>query len=256
MDYLVYAYLQLGDNQKANEQYEYLKTFKKVYPASFIISYTAAAIPARLALENKDWKAAANLEKPGLETDWDNMPWQESILYFARAMGAVRQGDVPTAQNELAKLIANREKLIEAEDAYKENQVHIQIKTIEAWIAHANKNQSAAIALMREAAEMEYATSKHPVTPGEVLPAGELLGDLLLAANKPAEALKVYEYDLKLHPNRFNGIYGAASAANKSGNKKLAAKYFRQLVELTENSATTRQEVVQAKEFLRTINEI
>ncbi|MEB2776782.1 hypothetical protein SYJ56_15760 [Algoriphagus sp. D3-2-R+10] len=256
MDYLVYAYLQVGDNQQANAQYEYLKTFKKVYPVNFKVAYTAAAIPARIALENKNWKAAANLEKPVLNLDWNMMPWQESILYFARAMGAVRQGDVPTAQKELANLLANREKLIQANDLYKANQVHIQIKTIEAWIALANENQSTAIALMREAAEMEYGTNKHPVTPGEILPAGELLGDLLLTSNQPAEALKTYEYDLKQHPNRFNGIYGAASAAKSSGNTKLTEIYFRQLVELTKNSKVDRPEVVEAKEYLRTLNEI
>lgn len=154
------------------------------------------------------------------------------------------------------KDIARCPTLIQADDAYKANQVHIQIKTIEAWIALANENQSTAIAIMREAAEMEYGTNKHPVTPGEVLPAGELLGDLLLTANQPAEALKTYEYDLKQHPNRFNGIYGAASAAKSSGNTKLTVMYFKQLVELTKNSKVDRPEVVEAKEFLRTLNEI
>ncbi|MEB2781435.1 hypothetical protein U3A58_13625 [Algoriphagus sp. C2-6-M1] len=255
MDYLVYAYLQIGDNQQAIAQYEYLKTIRKVFPVNFKVAYTAAAIPARIALENKNWEAAANLEKPILTLDWNMMPWQESIVYFARAMGAVRQGDVPTAQKELANLLANREQLIQADDAYKANQVHIQIKIIEAWIALANENQSTAIALMREAAEMEYSTNKHPVTPGEVLPAGELLGDLLMATNQPAEALKAYEYDLKQHPNRLNGIYGAASAADKTGIKKLATKYFRQLVELTKNANVDRPEVVEAKEYLRTLNE-
>lgn len=256
MDYLVYAYLQIGDNQQAIAQYEYLKTFRKVFPVNFKVAYTAAAIPARIALENKNWEAAAHLEMPLLNLDWNKMPWQESIVYFARAMGAVRQGDVSTAQKELAHLLANREKLILADDAYKANQVHIQIKTIKAWIALANEYQATAITLMREAAEMEYDTNKHPVTPGEVLPAGEVLGDLLLAANKPAEALEAYEYDLKQHPNRFNGIYGAASAANKSRNKELATKYFRQLVELTKNAKVDRPEVVEAKVYLRSQNEI
>lgn len=256
MDYLVYAYLQIGDNQQAIAQYEYLKTFKKVFPVNFKVAYTAAAIPARIALENKNWEAAAHLEMPLLNLDWNMMPWQESIVYFARAMGAVRQGDVSTAQKELTHLLANREKLIKADDDYKANQVLIQVKTIEAWIALANENQATAITFMREATEMEYGTNKHPVTPGEVLPAGELLGDLLLAANQPAEALKAYEYDLKQHPNRFNGIYGAASAANKSGNEELATKYFRQLVELTKNAKVDRPEVVEAKKYLRTQNEI
>ncbi|MGK7392136.1 MAG: tetratricopeptide repeat protein [Candidatus Cyclobacteriaceae bacterium M2_1C_046] len=250
MDYLVYAYLQTGNNQKANEQHEYLKTFKKVFPANFKVAYTAAAIPARIALENKNWEAASKLGMPTLELDWNIVPWQESILFFTRAMGNVRQGNIPATQKELDKLIANRNKLIQAEDLYKANQVQIQIKTIEAWIAFANGKIDVAVILMREAAEMEYNTNKHPVTPGEVLPAGELLGDLLLAANQPAQALKAYEYDLKQHPNRFNGIYGAASAASRSGDEKLAKKYFGQLIELTTNSGTDRKEVIEAKEFM------
>lgn len=256
MDYLVYAYLQVGDNQKAIEQYEYFKTFKKVFPENFKVAYTAAAIPARIALENKNWEEASNLGKPTLELDWSKAPWQESILYFARAMGFIRLGDIPSTQKELTKMTAKRQKLVEADDSYKANQVQIQIRTIEAWINFVKGNPSEAIALMREAAEMEYATNKHPVTPGEVLPAGELLADLLLAADKPGEALKAYEHDLRQHPNRFNGIYGAATAASKLGNHTLAANYFRQLVELTKNSGSDRKEVTRAKEYLRTRNEI
>lgn len=256
MDYLVYAYLQIGDNSKAMEQYEYLKTFKKVFPENFKVAYSAAAIPARIALENKNWEEASKLEKPTLELDWSKEPWQESILYFARAMGFIHLGDIPSTQKELTRMIANREKLVQADDSYKANQIQIQIKTVEAWIDFVSGNTAGAIALMREAAELEYATNKHPVTPGEVLPAGELLGDLLLAANQPGKALNAYEYDLKRHPNRFNAIYGAATAANTLGNKKLAATYFRQLVELTKNSRVDRMEVTKAKEYVSTINEI
>lgn len=251
MDYLVYAYLQVGDNEKAIEQYEYLKNIKKVHPENFKVAYTVAAIPARIALENKNWEEASKLEKPGLQLDWSKEPWQESILYFAKAMGSIRLGDIP--QKELDKMAANREKLLEADDAYKANQVEIQIKTIEAWIEFVKGNKAEAIALMREAAAMEYATNKHPVTPGEVLPAGELLGDLLLAADQPHEALKAYEYDLKHHPNRFNGIYGAAVAARKIRNNQLAANYFKQLVELTKDSKVERKEVTEAKEYLSTV---
>lgn len=252
MDYLVYAYLQKGDMQKAYDEFEYLKSFKKVFPVNFKVAYTAAAIPARIALESRNWKEAAILQKPGMVLDWNLMPWQESILIYARAMGSIRMGNIKDSKIELEKLIANRQKLLKEEDAYKANQVNIQIKTIEAWIALAENQVPEAIEEMRKAAEMEYNTNKHPVTPGEVLPAGEVLGDMLLVVDQPEEALVAFEYDLKQHPNRFNGIFGAATAARNSGQKELANSYFKQLIELGNDSE--RPEMAIAKAYLKKIN--
>ncbi|QNL22211.1 hypothetical protein HZR84_09770 [Hyphobacterium sp. CCMP332] len=253
MDYLVYAYLQVGNNQKAIEQYEYMKTFKKVFPANFKIAYTGAAIPSRIALENKNWSEAAKLELPSMEIDWDNFPWEKSILRFARAIGSVRSGDVAAAEKELAILQANQKKLIDLKDEYKANQIEIQIKTIQAWISFAKGAENESIALMQEAATNEYNTSKHPVTPGEVLPAGELLGDLLLELKKPEDALKAFEYDLSQHPNRFNGLYGAGIAAIRIGDVDKANKYFGLLLELTKDSPTERKEIEYAKKYLTII---
>lgn len=249
MDYLVYAYLQTGDNAKALEQYEYLKTFKKVFPVNFKIAYTAAAIPSRIALENKNWAEAAQLEMPALAIDWKKFPWQRSILHFARAMGAVRSGDITSAEKELSVLKVNKTELLESQEMYQANQVQIQMNIIQAWIAYAKGEKKQAIELMEEAANMEYNTSKHPVTPGEVLPAGELLGDLLLAFNNPTEALKVYESDLLQHPNRFNGIYGAAMAAKATGNHKKATAYFELL--LAQSPHSERTEIKTAREHLK-----
>ena len=103
---------------------------------------------------------------------------------------------------------------------------------------------------MRIAAEMESKTSKHPVTPGELIPADELLGDMLLTLNNPQEALEAYEVNLKGHPNRFNGIYGAAIASKLSGDNEKAKLYFEQLIELTKHSKSDRPELVEAKAFL------
>ncbi|WPP49059.1 tetratricopeptide repeat protein [Catalinimonas niigatensis] len=254
MDYLVYAYLQMGENEKALEQYEYLKTFKKVFPVNFKVAYTAAAIPARIALENKNWEQAAKLELPPIQMDWNSFPWQKGLLHFARAMGAIRLGDKVSAETELALLHTFHQELLEQKDAYKANQILIQIKIIQAWIQFENGKQEEALALMQEARQMEYNTAKHPVTPGEVLPAGELLGDLLLAMNKPTDALEAYEEDLKRHPNRFNGVYGAAVAARAIGNKEKANRYFQLLLSLTKNansnSNSNRKEIAEAKAFL------
>jgi tetratricopeptide (TPR) repeat protein len=165
-------------------------------------------------------------------------------------LGSIRLGDVTSTRKELNILKSNRQELLDLADEYKANQVQIQIKSIQAWTAWAEGKESDALSLMEEAMQMEYNTAKHAVTPGEVLPAGELYGDLLITLDKPEEALKVYEYDLLQHPNRFNGIYGAAIAAKKSGNSEKAAMYFRQLLELTENSMTERKEIEEAKKYL------
>lgn len=252
MDYLVYAYLQKGDNKKAMEQNEYLNTIKDVYPLNFKDAYAISAIPARIALENKNWEKAANLELSTIEFPWETFPWQKSILHFARALGASHIGDISKAENEIAILELLHENLIKADNQYQANQVMIQLKTSKAWLNFAQGKNDEAISLMSEAANMEDNTAKHPVTPCEIIPARELLGDLLLALNKPAEALKVYEIDLQYHPQRFNGIYGAATASRMNGNQKAAKAYFERLVKQTESVNTDRPEIREAKEFLNT----
>ena len=248
--YLVYAYLQTGNNTQANEQYEYVKTFKEIFPPNFKIAYTFSAIPSRIALENKDWKKATKLELlPSLEIPWEKFPWETSILIFAKALGFAHTGDVNAAESELQKLVDNHQKLVDV-DTYKANQVLIQIKAAQAWIHLVKGDEAEALSLMKLAAKMESETSKHPVTPGEVLPADELLGDMLLALKKPVEALAAYEVNLIGHPNRFNGLYGAAVASKQSGNIKKAKQYFEQLLELTKNTDSDRIEILEAKKFV------
>jgi tetratricopeptide (TPR) repeat protein len=254
MDYLVYAYLQVGDNTNATAQYDYLRSFKKIFPVNFKVAYTAAAIPARIALENRDWQTAASLELPLSELiPWEDYPWQRSILNFARAMGSIRLGDIATAEEELAVLNANRETLLSLGEAYQANQVAIQIMTIQAWIQNGKGDTEEALKRMSMAVEMENQTTKHPVTPGEVLPAGELLGDLLLEMGLYEEALQAFEADLNLHPNRFNGIYGAALAARQTGNSEKAKTYYRKLLDITKNVNSTRKELLEASTYAKTM---
>lgn len=251
MDYLVYAYLQLGNNEKVKEQNDYLKSMKKVFPPNhFAVAYTANAIPARIALENRQWTEAANLQKPKLEFDWEAFPWEQSILHFARAIGSARSSDIASAEKELSIIKSLHAQLTEMGDEYKTNQVLIEIKTTQAWIQFAKGNHEEAISLMTMATDMEDNTSKHPVTPGEVLPARELLGDMFLEMNKPMDALEAYELELIGRPGRFNGIYGAASAAKQLGNHEKATLYFNMLLRLTENSNSDRPEIEEAKEFI------
>ena len=251
MGYLVYSYLQTGDNANALEQYNYLKSFEEVFPPNFKIAYTAAAIPARIAIENKNWEEAAKIELPSnLGLAWESFPWQKAILHFTRAMGAIHTSDLKLAKNEIILLKSFQRELVALDDAYKANQVGIQIKTAEAWYALAKGNEEEALLAMKMAVTMESKTSKHPVTPGEVIPADELFADMLMALKKPQQALAAYELNLKRRPNRFNGIYGAAIAAKKSGNQEKANQYFKKLIALTKNSNSTRSEVEEAKKFI------
>lgn len=255
MGYLVYAYLQTGNNKLAYEQYNYLKTFKEIFPPNFKIAYTAAAIPARLAVENKNWKEASSIALPEkLEITWEEFPWQAALLHFAKALGNIHTNNLASAQNELDVLRSFQQKLIALHDAYKADQVAIQIKTIEAWIQLQKGNQDEAILLMTTAADMESMTSKHPVTPGEILPADELLADMYLTVNKPQEALAAYELNLERRPNRFNGIYGAAIAAKEIGDMAKATRYFKQLLKQTENVVSDRPELNEARAFLENNN--
>jgi tetratricopeptide (TPR) repeat protein len=214
MDYLVYAYLQIGDNEKAKEQLKRLQSFKKIFPINFKVAYASAAIPSRIALENRNWKEAATLPFSSI-IDWENFPWEKSILHFTRALGQVRSGDIPSAEKEKAELQRMHDKLVAAGETYKANQVKIQLSSIQAWIYLASGRKAEALSLMKEAATMEYNTTKHSVTPGEVVPAGELLGDMLMQMNEPAQALKAYEFDLTQHPNRLNGLKGVAKAKSE-----------------------------------------
>jgi len=255
IDYLVYAYLQAGDNINAEKQYELIKEMKTFHPAGILAAiYPITSIPSRLALENKDWKRAASLELPQIDLDWNKFPWQEAILHFAKALGTAHTNDFDAAENEIEILQQLKQNLIDQKDVTEIifiEQVAIQIKTAEAWLAFKKGNKKEGLVLMKEAAIMESKTSKHPVTPGDVLPADELYGDMLMAAHNYSDALTVYETSLKIHPNRFNGLYGAALAAKKSENKEKANLYFNQLLELTKNSNSDRKEINKAKEFVK-----
>ena len=144
-----------------------------------------------------------------------------------------------------------QQELVDQNEQYEANQVMIQVISSQAWIQFAKGNKEEALARMKEAADKEDSTEKHPITPGEVLPARELLGDMLLAMNESSQALEAYELDLEEHPNRFNGIYGAAVAAKGLGDDEKTTKYFNMLLTLTEASNNDRPEVKEAREFVR-----
>lgn len=250
LDYVVYAYLQKGENDSAKKQLDYLETITAVYPVNFKVAYAFAAMPSRYILENRMWKEAANLTITPKNFPWQNFPWQEAIFHFARLMGAAHTGRFTVANEALQQLNRIRDTLTNRKDNYSANQVAIQIKTGEAWMQLAAGKHNDALTLMQLAADMEDKTGKHPVTPGEVLPARELLGDMLLQVNKPAEALQAYKLDLQTHPNRFNALYGAAIAAEKTGDAQTATLYFQQLTTVIGNAGSNRMEAKKANAAL------
>ena len=253
LDYLVYAYLQLGDNAKAQAEMNKMKNIKEVFPADhFASAYALIAVPSRLAIENKNWELATQLELPKTKLDWDKAHWPKAMLHFSRALGFSNTGNSAAAEKELKSLIILRDKLNDAKNTYESGQVTIQIEAVRGWIEYSKGNSNKAIEYMKLASDLESKTSKAAVTPGEIIPADELLADLYLALNKPKQALESYEQNLKGHPYRFNGIYGAAKAAEKLNDIRLAVYYFDQLVKLSADTNSSRPEISEAKEFLAT----
>ncbi len=230
MDYLVYAYLQKGEDSLAKERVDHLRTIRQVDPVNFKVAYAFAASPARYFLEKRMWKEAADMEIYPPCFPWEKFPWQKAIIHFTRLLGAVHEHRMDEAKKELENLrslqvVLSKEKNTSREAA----QVTVQINTGEAW--------------MKAAADMEDGTEKHPVTPGEIIPARELLGDMLLDMNKPAEALEAYKSVLQTHPNRFNGLYSVGLAAQRSGNKEEAKMYFQKLLNSIGTSNSKRSEL-------------
>jgi tetratricopeptide (TPR) repeat protein len=251
LDYLVYAYLQKGQDDLATKQFDYVQTINEAYPASSITAYAFAAIPARYFLERKMWKEAATVPLHPANFAWEKFPWQEAIIHFTRVMGTVNTNQIKEAKTELDKLKLLYDKLAKQPDkALEAPQVAVQVKTAEAWIKYKLGNHEQALDLMMAAADMEDAMAKHPVTPGEVVPARELLGQMLLQMNKPALALEAFETDLKARPNRFNALYDAGIASERAGDKEKARLYFKKLLETSDSKSCKRIELQKAKSFL------
>ena len=251
LDYLVYAYLQMGDNVRAQTEMNKMIEIKEVFPSDhFASAYALIAVPSRLAVENKDWQLATELELPKTNLDWNKAPWPKAMLHFSRALGFTNTGNSTAAQKELDILIDLRERLNEAKNSYESGQVTIQIESIRGWIEYSKGNTEKAIEYMKLASKLESETTKAAVTPGEIIPAEELLADLYMLTGRHKEALKSYELNLKGRPFRFNGLYGAAKAAQKLDNNELAAYYFEKLIKVSEDVNSSRPELSEAKDFL------
>jgi hypothetical protein len=246
LDYVMYAYLQMGRDEAAQKLAENLPKMSGNLSTQFAGLYAAAAIPARYALERRDWKAAAALEPPYTAPE-DRLAWTQANIYFARAIGAARMGIVPWVNKAVEELYTIRQALL-VKDKYWAEQVRIQEEIAIAWLTFASDSHQEALELMRAAADHEDSTDKHPVTPGVAIPARELLADMLLEAQRPAAALTEYEAVLRAAPNRFNALLGAAKAAQSAGETSKARSYYSRLLEIARGS--TRPELQQAAAYL------
>jgi hypothetical protein len=229
IEYLVYAHLQRGADDEALAQLRRLQQTERVEP-SFKTAFHLASTQARYALERRQWRdAMALVPRMPASLDWDRFMWPEAVTWFARGLGAAREGELATARESVTRLVALEAASGKAGEELFTRNIRVLRLAASAWLAQAQKDSQGALRLMQEAAELEQSTPKHAVTPGPTLPAYEQLGDLLLEQNEPAKAADAYEHSLRLYPQRFNSVLGAARAARAAGDEARARAFDQRL---------------------------
>ena len=248
LDYLEYAYLQLGQFAKAADVVKEAASIARVKPEAFQAAFAFATIPARFALEQRRWADAARLEFRSAGIPLERFAIAHAEYAFGRGLGAARSGQLEVARAELEILRGLHARMVAGRDPWAV-QVEAERLGVAAWVAHAEGNSAEAEKLLRQAADLEDSAEKHPVTPGELLPAREMLGELLLELKRPQDALKEYVVSLRTSPNRMNGYLGAAQAAIAAGDEQGARLYYRRLLDLAKH-ADARPELDQARAYL------
>jgi len=245
MDYLVHAHLQLGQDAEAGRIVSEALSVTTINPAVFVGHYATAAMPARHVIERRAWNDAIALKpRP------TRFLFPDAIIHFARGLGYARTGDIASAKAEEIELAKLVDQLARQKNAYWSKQTEVQQVAVGAFIALAQGNRDEALKSMQAAADLEDSMEKHIVTPSPVVPARELLGEMLLEIARPAEALQAFESSAQREPNRLRGLYGAARAAELSGNREKARMYYAKFVALTEKSDGARTELQRAKAYL------
>ena len=243
-DYLVYAYLQLGQDKEALGVVTEIEALRPDADA-FAAAFSQAAAPARYMVERGDWNGAANLEvRPS------KFPHAMAITHFARAVGAARTGKIDAAKVDTAKLAELRDRLREAKNGYWAGQVDVQEQVATAWVLYASGNHDEALKAMSAAVSAEDNTEKAPVTPGPLAPARELYGAMLLDRGMAKEALAVFEATMAKEPNRYNGYVGAAMAAQAAGDAAKAKATYGKLIALAAESSSERPTLAAARSFV------
>ena len=207
MDYLVYAYLQLGRDAEAARVLDELRIMSALDGSDFKMGYAASAMSARYAIERRQWSDAAQL----VPVD-GSLPQVSAVTLWARSVGLARSGKPAAAQQEIEKIKSSYEKLHTTGNDYWATQVRVQMNEALAWVADAEGKHDEALKLMHAAADEEDAIEKRPVTPGAIVPAREQLGDLLVETNHPQEAIEEFERALTMTPQRRGASMGLAHA--------------------------------------------
>lgn len=250
LDYMVYSYLQEARDSEARSVVDLAAKVRKTNPElEFSAAYALAAIPTRYVFERSDWTAAAALSVPNLP-HWRSFPFMEALIEYGHALGRAHTGDLDGARKAIARMRELREATKDPKFDYFKSHLDLQMQAASAWVAASEGNKSDAIETLRRAADGEDTLGKHPVSPGAFVPIREQLGTLLLDVGRAKEAQREFEAALKIYPGRFRGLYGAALAAEQSGDKQNAKRYYAQLAAQTAKSNGSREELNHVREFL------
>jgi tetratricopeptide (TPR) repeat protein len=248
LDYMAYSYLQEGQDRKAKEIVDFAATVRQTNPAlEFSAAYALAAIPARYALERNAWAEAAALRVPAVP-HWASFPFMEALIEYAHALGRAHTGDLAGAHQAMNRMRQLRDATTDRKFDYFKSQLDQQVEAASAWVQYREGKKEEAVDLLRRAADAEDILGKHPVSPGALVPAREQLGDLLLALGRPQEARAEFEAALKIYPNRFRGLYGAAVAAEQSNDRESARRYYAALSAQTTKADASRSELAHLRE--------
>ena len=249
LDYMAYSYLQEARDAEAKNIVDLTAKVRKTNPElEFSAAYALAAIPTRYAFERNDWKSAATLTVPNLP-HWSSFPFMEALIEYGHALGRAHTGDLDGARKAIAQMQHLRDATKDPKFDYFKNHLDLQMQAASAWVAAGEGKKSEAIEMLRRAADAEDILGKHPVSPGAFVPIREQLGSLLLEAGQPKEAQHEFEAALKIYPGRFRGLYGAAQAAEKNGDKENASRYYAKLATQTANATGSREELNHVRDF-------
>jgi tetratricopeptide (TPR) repeat protein len=250
LDYMAYSYLQEARDSEARNVVEIAAKVRKTNPElEFSAAYALAAIPTRYAFERNDWPAAAALTVPDLP-HWSKFPFMEGLIEYGHALGRAHTGDVDGARKAIGRMQELREATTDPKFDYFKSHLDLQMQAASAWMAASEGKKGDAIEMLRRAADAEDTLGKHPVSPGAFVPVREQLGTLLLEAGQLKEAQGEFEASLKIYPGRFRGLYGAALAAEQSGDKENAKRYYEKLAAQTAKSNDSRDELRHVREYL------
>jgi tetratricopeptide (TPR) repeat protein len=249
LDYMAYSYLQEARDTEARQIVDLTAKVRRTNPElEFSAAYALAAIPTRYAFERNDWKSAATLTVPNVP-HWSSFPFMEALIEYGHALGRAHTGDLDGARKAIARMQQLRDATKEPRFDYFKKHLDLQMQAASAWVAAGEGKKSEAIEMLRRAADAEDILGKHPVSPGAFVPIREQLGALLLEVGQSKEAQHEFEAALKIYPGRFRGLYGAAQAAEKNGDKENASRYYAKLATQTANATGSRDELNHVREF-------